>query len=249
MTNVEKNKFKILQEFCYLCDQHDIWYSVDQYTLLEIVTQTQYNQVLNNFSVMMTLKSYEQFKNLFPNRILDNTMIDKYSDIQPKFVVNIDNIYNDYPFLNINLLIPTTEKKVKNIKKVNNKLRMWACHFNSQIMAKNVSILLKKMIAKTLLKLLKPITYKELANILVAKKYDYFYVLSYKKSSWINNISYKREIKTFKNFEVKIISEYNDYLTNTFGLKYKQTKIPKKKYEYQNSIEYKKFKGKNIEIL
>ncbi|QJR44374.1 hypothetical protein [Mycoplasma miroungirhinis] len=252
MNKIRMNKEFILQSFCKLCEENNIWYSLDNYSLLFAVTGFNYTENLDYHEVMMTFESYEKLKQLFPDRVIDNTKSTQYFDKQIKFLHRDDLVYTATPFLNINLVIPTTVSKVKKYLNTKNKLKDWI-YKNKTFKDTNISsIKFNKIISKFLSLFIRKNTYKALVNILYDKDYEGFFVLSSRSknivNNWINNITYRTTNYTLKDIKVHVLDEYKEYLTNVFGelgAKYENITKPINNYQYINTVDYIKLDSTN----
>ncbi|MBN0919545.1 hypothetical protein [[Mycoplasma] gypis] len=241
MNNIYDKKWTLLKEFIDICKENNLWYSADGYTLLSAATNFDFTQNLEYFEVMMKYDSYEKLKFLFPTRVVDNTTISLYKDLQIKFVFNETNIFEDTNFIKINLIMPTTLKKVKKINSFSNIFRYKLQYFKTFKNTTLFSIKAKKFFAKMLSVFFKTITYKEVVNKTYEGHYEGFFVaknLSKKLSNrWISNLSNHVVIFKWNDLEINALNEYSDYLKINFGNDLNKVKIPNSKYFYLNVID------------
>ncbi|MBN4089310.1 hypothetical protein OF364_01535 [Mycoplasma enhydrae] len=222
MTNIFENKIRILKEFIDICNQNDIWYSLDENSLLALKNDLSYWNETDHYDVMMTFESYEKLRRLFPDKIIDSVKHSDYFSLQNKFVQDIKEIYNECPFININLIIPTTTKKAKKFVKCPLKIKSYINHYASMTNTKVASIKSKIRLAKTLKGLTKSFNYKDVVDLLYDQEQEGFLVTSalinrHSLRKWITNISYKLITINKGDLEIKIISEYANYLRNIYG--------------------------------
>ncbi|SYV89617.1 Uncharacterised protein, partial [Metamycoplasma alkalescens] len=126
----------------------------------------------------MTFQSYEKLKELFPNKILDSVKHSDYFSLQNKFVHDINLINQEIPFLNINIIIPTTVKKIKKFFNLKNKIKAFTL-FYSSMQKTNIGVINQKIrLARMLKPLIKNLNYKDIFENLYDENYEGFIVSS-----------------------------------------------------------------------
>ncbi|MDC8927069.1 hypothetical protein PR254_01210 [Metamycoplasma hyosynoviae] len=225
INNVKYKKTEILKQFVEVCETNSLWYSLDEKTLLLAFTKNNFDDFMDHYEVFMTYDSYEKLKLICPKNVLDNSKHSRYFDLQCKFISDINNIYENQPFLNINLILPTTIKKLRKFVSYKNKKKSQINHYLSYRNT-NVSSIKNKIV---LSKLLRPFyltfSYKELINSLYTDEYEGFIITQNIITKniidkWIGNLSFRTKNVILNSLTVKVIEEYEDYLINLFGKNY-----------------------------
>ncbi|WP_412031747.1 hypothetical protein [Metamycoplasma buccale] len=242
MTNVSENKNKILKDFSLLCEESKLWYSLDNESLLLAITSKNPENLIDHYDVMMTYDSYEILKSKYPDNIIDNTKHSEYGSLQCKFVYNSTNIFEESPFININFILPTKIKKVKNFISLKNKAKSFAWHYSTYNSTNVRKIKNKINIAKLLKLSCNKLIYKDLINSLYDEEFEGYivtdtFVNKHMIHKWIPNITYKRKTIMFQDMEIKILNEYDIYLNNLFGPNYNQIDLKRPILEHKNMIE------------
>ncbi|WP_369085745.1 hypothetical protein AB5V95_02205 [Metamycoplasma spumans] len=227
MNKVKEEKYKILKKFSDICKQNNLWWSLDSHSLLALFSENNLLEELDHFDVMMDIFSYSKLKNIVPELILDSTLHSDYYSLQNKFLENPNNFYEEQSFININLIIPTKLKKVKQYIKFSNRYKSFVNYY-ATLSSSNVGKLNNKInLSKLLKKHTKLITYKDIVNSLFDDAHEGFIITEpiIKKSStnkWISNVSYKISDDKIQDIDIKYINEYDQYLINIYGEKYKK---------------------------
>lgn len=245
MNKLLLNKDRILLEFIEICKNLNLFYSLDRLSLYGTMSKEHSWNNLDHHEIMMKYQDYEILKNACPNRVLDNTLHSLYHDLQIKFVDDNKNIYENQPFLNINLIYPTNIANIKKYLKHCNQARSFIGHYLTMTNSNDWKT--KNNIIKShfLSIFYKPITYKEVANLLIKNDHQGFLISSpiIKKDSlkyWLPNIKFETKKVIINNIEVNVLVEFDQYLKNVYEVEYFEHSIPQRKIEYINPIEYKK---------
>ncbi|AZZ65632.1 hypothetical protein DMC14_002455 [Metamycoplasma phocicerebrale] len=246
MNNIFENKLNILKEFMEICNENSLWYSLDSNTLLALVNNLSYWDQIDHYDVMMTFDSYEKLRNLFPNKVIDSVKHSDYLSLQNKFVFDVSKIYEECPFVNINLVIPTTTKRVKKYLKYKNRIKAFVNHFSTMNLTNISKIKSKIRTAKFLKPVVKGINYKDIYNILYDEENEGFLVTSpliNKKSlkKWITNISYKLINIEKNDLKFKAIYEYDYYLKSHYGRNWSKIEEIEIDYLHKNVIDIDKY--------
>ncbi|BAP39516.1 hypothetical protein [Metamycoplasma canadense] len=251
MNKIFNNKLNILKEFIEICNENSLWYSLDSKSLLSLVNNLDYWYKTDYYQVFMTFESYEKLKEIYPNKILDSVNHSDYFSLQNKFVSNIEEINKDCPFIDINIIIPTSIKKVKKIFKFKNKIKSSVLFFSS-ISFTNIPKIKNKIKCSNILKnFFKLINYKDINEILEDYNYEGFLVTSpiinnnfLKK--WLVNTNYNLRIFEKDGLKINVIAEYQNYLKNIYGINWKQ--IDKIEIDFQHLTPINIIKKENFSL-
>ncbi|WP_238543385.1 hypothetical protein [Metamycoplasma auris] len=227
MTKIFENKEKILASFIEICNANSLWYSLDNSSLLAAINNLDYWYNTDHYEVFMTFSSYEKLKQLYPKKILDSTSHSNYYSLQNKFVEDISLIDTDSPFLNINIIIPTTVKKIHKFFNLKNKIKCFCLHYYSMDKTNVYALKQKIRLAKLIKPFIKNLNYKDFNEFLFDKNNEGFLVtneLMNKEAlhKWLTNTNFERIKIKKNNLEISVIAEYQNYLKNLFGSAWKQ---------------------------
>ena len=185
-------KREIISNFINICKANNIWYSLDNFTLLSLkqgVASIGYN---SKFQVLMTVFSYEKLARLFPKQTFDSSSDPKIESYKA-FFVQEKNAQKEEKFIEIRILIPTTIKKVYRFRKSLKNIfkRNW-----------NLKLAINKLNER--------------------KYEGFYVLDKGKKvvELWIPNISFEMEKGNFIDLEVQYVKEWKDMLINQFGKNY-----------------------------
>lgn len=244
MTNknkiVNKKNLEWFQHFTQVCDKHDIWYVVDNGTLLGTIRHKGVIPWDDDFDVRMTKESYEKLKNIFPTNCIDGTMTKDYPLIIPKFVPNNKNFLESNIFVDIFIIVPTIEWKVRNFRSFKNKLKfsMECVHTTWKPYAWYIYLL--KIFTYPFKWMNTKMTYKTSLDILYEEKYTGFYTIDNPidsiKINWINNFSFKRVLYKFENFKVWVPEEYEQILIDKYTINYMVPKKESRPFIHFNAV-------------
>ncbi|WP_330463453.1 hypothetical protein [Metamycoplasma gateae] len=252
MTKIFQFKNTILAEFIEICNKNSLWYSLDNYSLLSLVNDLEYWNETDHHEVFMTFESYEKLKNLYPNKVLDSVKYSDYFSLQNKFVYDIFKINDDCPFININIIIPSSISRIKKFFKNKNKIKSFS-QFYSTINYTNIPKIKNKItLSKFVKPFLKSINYKDINEYLYDEKYEGFIITSpiinnsfLKK--WLTNTDFHLRIFEKDGMKINVINEYKNYLKNVYGNKWNEIKnieIDKRYINVKNIIKYEAFDEK-----
>lgn len=239
---LQDKKNEILKKFVDICNELNIWYSMDEKSLLLLFSNKDFINNLDCHSVMMTLDGYETLKANYSNNVLDNINNSEYRALQCKFVENNSDIYSDQPFININLLIPT---KIDKLRKVINFKNRYLSSLNNILSYKDTNILgikTKLFFNKLLKRHFSPLTFKSLYNEIYDEHFEGYIVTKNiinktLYSKWIPNLSFKTLEKDLNDLPLKIIYEYETYLKNMYGENYPSYIVKESNIRHINPIE------------
>ena len=247
MLKDKKDVIKLAKEFVNLCKQNNIWYVVDNGSLLGAIREKGMISWDDDFDVMMTQKSYLKLKKLFPNRVIDNDD-KKYPLTIPKFMIDKTKFLESAVFVDIFIVIPTTIKKVKKYRTFKNKVKFSIQVIHSDWKPFNLSSKIFKIISFPFKSWFKKITLIESVDILQVKSKNiegYFTIdnpIDPFKINWQESLSFKTEKINFQDFEVNIPIEYHKILINKYGKDYMTPNKHARSIEHINAISIVKVK-------
>ena len=240
---------KLAKEFVNICDTNDIWYSVDNGSLLGTVREKGMIPWDDDFDVMMTPKSFNKLKQKFPDRVID-TDENGYPLLIPKFMINKGLFLESAVFVDIFLVIKTNIKNIKKYRSFRNKTRFAFQTIHSDFIAFNFGSKFFKFISWPFKKIPKRMTYQEAIEILEAKEGEadvYFTIdnpIDPLKINLQKEISFKTEKMKFEDFQVNVPVEYKDILKQKYGDDYMTPNKQARSIEHVNAISIKKVKRK-----
>ena len=239
---VKDKKDEILKLFVDICNENNYWYSLDDLSLLSLFSNKQINEKIDHHSVMMTYESYESLRAKYPNHVLDNAKHSEYHSLQIKFLENSENIFLEQPFININLIIPTTVNKINNFINLKNKIRSIFAFYKTYKQTNILTLRHKIKMIKSFAKFVKPLLYKTLVNDIYDENYEGFIITSpiitkniLKK--WIPHTSFKLIDAKLNEINVKLFFEYENYLIEIYGKKYFEYDLQSSTNNYLNPVE------------
>ena len=249
-----KDRPKIIElakEFVSLCEKHNIWYTVDNGSLLGAIRHKGMIPWDDDFDVMMTPESFRELKKKFPNRVIDIDY-NGYPLLIPKFMIDKSKFLESAVFVDIFIAVPTTLKKVKKFRTFRNKSRFAIQTVHSDWIAFNLGSKILKVISWPFKKLFKKITLNESINILEEKNnpeaiYTIDNPIDPFKINWQEKISYKRKKVKFENFEVYAPIEYDKILKNKYTDNYMTPNKNARSIEHVNAISIVKVNRKKKE--
>jgi len=187
-----EEKIQYLKEVIDIFDANDIWYSLDNETLRGVY---QFKDLIPNeekLSLMIATDGYQKLLRLFPNRMLDSSLDSSFKSVSPCFVKDNKNWKNEQEFVELRILIPSTEELINKYESLTNRIK-------------------NKLKAR-------PINTKTSINDLKSDKFDGYYLLSDNyvemEKRWIQVLSMERVELPFNNIKVKVIKEYEKVVKN-----------------------------------
>ena len=246
-TNLEHAKnLKWFEHFTKICEINNIWYVVTNGTLLGAVREKGPIEWDDDYDVMMTPESYNKLKILFPKNCIDTSNEDKYPLVIPKFIPDKNEYLNSAIFVDIFLVVPSNNKKVKNFRSILRKINFSLQAIHSVWEPYAWYIKLYKWLSWPFKFFIKKMTYKKAIQILKCdNEYQYYFSIDNpidpKKINIIKTLSFATKLKKFSNFYVKVPIEYHDILT----VKYNDYMIPNKwqrPFIHINAVSIKKIK-------
>lgn len=239
---VKDKKDEILKLFVDICNENNYWYSLDDLSLLSLFSNKKINEKIDHHSVMMTYESYESLRAKYPNHVLDNAKHGEYHSLQIKFLENSENIFLEQPFININLIIPTTVNKINKFINLKNKIRSTFAFYKTYKQTNILTLRHKIKMIKSFAKFVKPLLYKTLVNDIYDENYEGFIITSpiitkniLKK--WIPHTSFKLIDAKLNEINVKLFFEYENYLIEIYGKKYSEYDLQSSSNNYLNPVE------------
>lgn len=241
------NVLILAKEFVKICEKENIWYTVDNGTMLGAVREKGMIKWDDDFDVMMTPESFEKFKKLYPDRIID-TDNKNYPLLIPKFMFNKNDFLSSAVFVDIFILVPSTKKQVKNFCKFSNKLRfaMQAVHTTWIPYSKTSKIF--QLVTKPFKKLPKRMTYNDSIKMLHSKNPTLHFTIDNPyynpKINLKHRFIYERQKIEFEDFHVYIPYDWHKILISKYGHDYM---VPKKEFrsiEHINAVSVVRVKRK-----
>lgn len=122
MINFAPSQLVFIEEFVNFCKKNDIWYSVDEKTLLYLLSNNKELSNENYFMVMMTWHSYSRLKRLKPLNVIDTINNNRKQKTLYRFYVNEKSYETTSQnssklIIKIRIVVPTT---IERVKKFNN---------------------------------------------------------------------------------------------------------------------------------
>lgn len=240
--NVKNKKIQILKQFIDICNENNYWYSLDDLTLLSVFSNKNIDDKLDNYSIMMTFESYEALRAKYPKYVLDNAKHSEYHSLQIKFLENSEDIYIEQPFVNINLILPTSVKKINKFVNLKNKIKSSLGFYKSYKQSNILSIRNKIKLSKLFSFCIKPLLYKSMVNELYDENYEGFIITNpiiskHMLNKWIPHTTFKLVDEKLNGLDVKILMEHKNYLSQLYGKKYVDYDFANPSYNYLNAIE------------
>ena len=208
-----KTKWEFIKKFINLCEENNIWYSLDNYSLLGLKRHGGFVPWVEKFQVFMTDLSYEKLAKLFPKNVLDSSKNPKIRSYKSFFVEDYNDWKKKQDFAEIRIAVPTSVKKVLKFKG----------NLLNNLFKRNYDL-------------------KVAINKLYEEKYEGFYLLDNDKKTnklWISNLSFEREKGSFGSINVQFIKEWNKVLISQFGENYMEATLPEQYYIYEKPLEKK----------
>ena len=110
---MNKNNIEWFKKFVDICEKHKLWYSVFYGTLIGAIRENGPIEWDDDFDVIMTPQSYEKLKKLYPVHCLDADSYNKYPLVFPKFVPDVNDIFSNNIFVDIFLIVNSSEDRIK----------------------------------------------------------------------------------------------------------------------------------------
>lgn len=214
MKNLRKEFVQQLHDFIEIADKNNIWYSMDDQSLLGTIRHGGFVPWEEKVQVMMTESSYSRLKRVAKNKVIDSSDNPEIKSLCGYFVSDNKDIKSEQGFVEIRVLSPTTTSKIRKFRshtyKIKNMLKT------------------RKINTKTSLNDLHDARYEGYLP-LESRKQDI-------KSSWIQALSFDLVEKNYLGIKVKVIKEYKRTLMAWFGDEFMSAKVPKNIKEYRSPI-------------
>lgn len=214
MKNKRENLKIIFIKFIELARKKDIWFAMDNNSMLGVVRHSGFVPWEEKIQIMMTIESYNKLKRIAPKQIATSSTDKRIHNLKAYFVENNKIINKDQAFIEIRILVPTTLKKIKLFK---------------SLLKRTIDLMKRKQKNN-----------KKFINDLYAKRFEGFLPLESTSQniakSWIQTLTFKTVNKKFNELDVPIPVEYKEILSRWFGNEYMKTSIPKKYKEYHSPI-------------
>lgn len=210
------NREKLVQmaiEFDKKCEENDIWYALDDKTLLGAVRHGGFLPWSVKFQVFMTIESFQKLKKIFPSNIIDSSIDYQYTPLHATWVANNLTWQNVQPFIEIRIAVPTTVSK--------------ATFYHSYL------AYIYRFFHRTRDNIKVAIN-----DLYEGGKFEGYYLVDFRrgkpKERWIQATTFETlRIHDFLGYKFPVIKEYDKTLAYWFGDKYMQdSSIPRHIYEY-----------------
>ena len=119
---MKKENIEWFKKFVTICKKNKIWYQVFYGTLIGTIREKGPISWDYDFDVIMTPDSYKKLKSLYPEYCLDSISNNKYPWLLPKFIPNTTKIENSTLFVDIYLLVNSSDKKIKKYTSIKTKI-------------------------------------------------------------------------------------------------------------------------------
>ena len=210
MVNFAGELLKIFKEFINITNSENIWWALDNTSLLAVKKNGGFCEGLKKIEVMMTPESFEQLRNNHYRRIADSISNNNIKDLRAYFVDDNRDVINPQPHIIIRIIVPTTLNKVKKFASIFTKIKNYIIR--------------------------KPINIKTVVNDLYDKKYEGFILLKKNNrniaQNWIHVLSFERIKMNFEDLEAYIPVEWNTILNYWFGEDWKSEFFGNEPFDY-----------------
>ena len=214
MKKTRQRNLEILKEFITLCEDHNLWYSLDNFTLLGAIRHSGYVPWEEVNEVMMSPESFMILQRNFPKKLATISNNIKIKDLCAYFVGDIYDVERPQPYIKIRVAVPTSWKSIK-------KYRSKITRISNVVKQRKINI-------------------KTSINALRVKRYEGYLMLEKRnqntRKTWIKVMCGERKEIKFHNLKVKVPIEYERILENWFGDKYMESKVPKYVNNYVSPI-------------
>ena len=246
---INNKNLEWFKKFVTICDDNYIPYFITNGTLLGCIRDKGPIPWDDDFDVMMAPRAYAKLKRLFPNNCIDGINTEDYPLVIPKFIPNKNNYLKNNIFVDIFIVVPTNDKKVRHFRSIRQKFNFSLQTIHSSWEPYAWYIHLYKFLTKPFKFMVKKMTYKQAIEILATKNYDYFFTIDNpidaKKINIIPILSKNVIKKTFADFLVNVPKEYEQILK----YKYNDYLIPRpeqRPFIHINTISIQKYNPKKL---
>lgn len=216
-----KEIIELVNKFTNECDKNDIWYSLDQMSILGAVRHGGFVPWHERFEIFVTVDAYNKLKRLYPKNIIDSGVDVEYKCLTAAWVNDNSKWQAEQPFIRIRVLVPTTLKKLRKYK--------------SPIGAALRALTFRRDNIK-----------RAINDLHEPKLYQGYYFVDSRRSSavenWIQVVSGERVDLEFNGHKYKVFKEYKDLLVLWYGDDYMDAKAPESWNEYPGPFIVKKVK-------
>ena len=211
MIKDRKELIKLLTEFTNICKEKNLWYSMDDNSLLGVVRHTGFVPWIEKVKVMMSIDSYAKLAKIFMDRVVDSSIDPSLkNNLKGYFVNDKNDILIPQPFIEIRILVPTIHNKIKTFRRHCLIKRIKHGRMNT----------------------------KSAINALNDKLFEGYMALESKRqvlnNSWIQVLSWETVVKDFAGIKVNVIKEYDVILKEWFGEEFMIGIIPRQLYKYSS---------------
>lgn len=215
MKNLRKEFVEQLQEFIEIANKNNIWWGMDDQSLLGTIRHGGFVPWVEKIQVMMTEDSYKRLRRVAHGRVIDSSDTKEIKNLCGYFIKDIKDFKSEQAFVEIRILSPTTAAKIKKFK---------SPAYKAKSLLKNQSINTRTAL-----------------NMLHDVRFEGFLPLESRKQSvngsWIQAMSFETVEKQFLGIKVNVIKEYKRVLEAWFGENYMDAQLPKAIFNYVSPVE------------
>lgn len=206
-----KEILALVNKFTTKCDENNIWYSLDEMTMLGAERHGGFVPWHERFEVFLTVDAYNKLKRLCPKNVIDSGVDSNFKTLTVAFVEDASQWKKEQPFIRIRVVAPTTLKKLGKYKSV---VRSFV----------RLVTFRRDNIKRAINDLNEP------------KLFQGFYFVDSRRSdaiaNWIQVLSGERVEIKFSGVKFKVAKEYKDLLKQWYGDDYMNAQVPESWHEF-----------------
>ncbi len=217
MINELNNNYKeVFAKFLSICDDNNLWYSLANNTLLSAKTNNNYFENIDIMEVFVTNETFIFLKSNYKNNLIDFTCSDNFYLSTPFFYIK-----NNNKFIKIIIIVPTTIKQVDKFYKLKNKIKFNYSNLLTFKKGYNLSTQFSFFWLKMFSCFFVPMEQNNFYDSLYSDKHTGFLGINslneQSAKNWFPNLTFKVEKVLFLDLNVKIIKEYDSFLSTRYG--------------------------------
>ena len=220
---MEKKNIEWFKKFIDICESNDIWYQVFFGTLIGTIREKGPIKWDHDFDVIMTPKSYQKLKTLYPQHCIDSITNDKYPWMAPKFVPNSIKITDTATFVDIFFIVDSNRKNIRKYTSAKTKFMYSIQVFRSKWKPNRFSLAwFIKYITFPFWFIISKFTTANALDILEDSnsrniKYVINSPFAEDKGTVFPKISFETDRKKFLHYEVNVPKDYHIILTQEYN--------------------------------